>query len=82
MVISGHAHTYERIMRDGIPYFVNGLGGAVRYGFASPEKGSVARYDNGWGAQKATVTDKAVTLEFYNVSGTLVDSYSLPAASR
>ena len=26
-VLSGHAHAYERIERDGIVYFVNGLGG-------------------------------------------------------
>ena len=26
-VLAGHDHVYERIVRDGFPYFVNGLGG-------------------------------------------------------
>ena len=56
VVISGHAHTYERIVRDGIVYFVNGLGGASRYDFATPVTGSVARYSANWGAQKVTVS--------------------------
>ena len=56
-VLSGHAHTYERVERDGIVYFVNGLGGAARYGFGEPVEGSRARYRDDWGAQKVTVTD-------------------------
>jgi tartrate-resistant acid phosphatase type 5 len=32
-VLAGHDHTYERIIRDGIPYFVNGLGGCEIYEF-------------------------------------------------
>ena len=38
-VLSGHAHTYERIQRDGIVHFVNGLGGAERYDFGAPVEG-------------------------------------------
>ena len=76
-VISGHAHTYERIERDGIVYFVNGLGGAARYGFATPVAGSALRYNANWGAQKVTASDTSLALEFYNVNGILVDSYHL-----
>lgn len=79
-VISGHAHTYERVMRNGIVYFVNGLGGAGRYDFTTPVTGSAVRYRSGWGAQKVTVTDARMDFEFYNVNGTLIDSYSLPSA--
>ncbi len=76
IVFSGHSHTYERVMRDGIAYFVNGLGGAARYGFTTPVKGSAARYRSDWGAQKVTVTGKTLDVRFYNVRGKLVDRYT------
>lgn len=76
-VISGHAHTYQRIMRDGIVYFVNGLGGAERYGFTTPVKGTAVRYSNDWGAQKVVASDDALTFKFYNTNGKLIDSHQL-----
>ena len=76
-VISGHAHTYERVMRDGIVYFVNGLGGAPRYGFKRPVAGSKLRFNANWGAQKVTVGKDSLIFEFYDVSGTLRDRYRL-----
>jgi hypothetical protein len=78
-VISGHAHTYERVMHDGIPYFVNGLGGAPRYAFATPVPGSAVRYRSDWGAQMATVTSTTIQFRFYTVSGALKDEFRLTA---
>lgn len=80
VVISGHSHTYERVMRDGIVYFVNGLGGAARHRFAKPMAGSASRYRAGWGAQRVTVTDTVLEFEFRDVAGEVVDSYRLTAA--
>jgi tartrate-resistant acid phosphatase type 5 len=78
VVLSGHAHDYERILNDGMTYFVNGLGGAARYAFAeSPVSGSVIRYDAEWGAQRVTATDTALTFAFYDTRGDLIDSYTL-----
>jgi tartrate-resistant acid phosphatase type 5 len=79
VVLSGHAHDYERIMRDGIVYFVNGLGGASRRGFGTPVAGSTVRYKADWGAQRCTATDDALKFEFYTVHGGLIDSYVLTA---
>jgi hypothetical protein len=79
-VISGHAHDYERIMRDGIVYFVNGLGGARRYSFGSPVAGSAKRYNAEPGAQIVTATDTTLDFGFYNASGQLVDRWRLSAA--
>jgi len=81
VVISGHSHTYERIMRDGVVYFVNGLGGGARYRnrFSTPVRGSAVRYRANWGAQKVTVTDTKLKFAFYDVKGRLVDSYTLEA---
>ncbi len=42
-VLAGHDHAYERIIRDGFPYFVNGLGGASIYPLQAPVPGSRAR---------------------------------------
>lgn len=75
IVLSGHAHTYERVVRDGTVYFVNGLGGATRYGFGAPIKGSRVRYSDEWGAQKVTITDKGLSFEFYCTDGSVKDRY-------
>lgn len=40
IVLSGHDHTYERILRDGIIYFVNGLGGKSKFDFFEIVEGS------------------------------------------
>lgn len=77
-VISGHAHTYERIMRDGIVYFINGLGGAERMDFGTPVAGSATRYSKSWGAQQVTVTQTSLTFTFYNIAGSVIDTYLLP----
>ncbi len=79
VVISGHSHTYERVLRDGIVYFVNGLGGATRYGFGVRAKGSADRYRANWGAQRVTATDKTLTFEFFDVDGDRHDRYRLTA---
>ena len=79
-VLSGHAHQYERVMRDGMPFFVNGLGGASRRRFSKPVDGSVARYWQNWGAQRVTVTDTTLTFQFIDVLGRQVDTFTLSAA--
>ena len=82
-VISGHAHDYERVMRGGIPYFVNGLGGAPRYAFATKHvAGSARRYQADWGAQRVTVTGTTLTFEFYTVTGALKDRFTLVVGAR
>jgi tartrate-resistant acid phosphatase type 5 len=79
VVISGHAHTYERVMRNGIAYLVNGLGGAARYSFGRAVPGSVKRYRANWGAQVATASETTLTFEFRSVGGNRVDRYVLTA---
>ena len=76
VVLSGHAHVYERVARNGIVYFVNGLGGGPRYNFKkAPVAGSKIRYRANWGAQRASVTSSTLDFRFYSVSGKLVDHY-------
>lgn len=79
VVISGHAHDYERVLRDGIVYFVNGLGGAPRYVFGAPIGGSKVRYRANWGAQRAVATSSTLEFQFLSVGGRSVDTYRLTA---
>ena len=82
-VLAGHDHTYERIINpgDGLPYFVNGLGGASRYSFGVPLPGSQVRYNAKDGAMRVNATDERITFEFVDVDGVVIDSYSLADAA-
>ena len=75
--LSGHDHTYERIVLNGFPYFVNGLGGAEIYSFNTPVTGSMLRYNGDHGAMLIEATDTQITFRFYNRTGTLKDEYIL-----
>lgn len=76
-VLAGHDHTYERILRDGIVYFVNGLGGSVRYAVGEPVEGSQVRFDEDFGAMLIDADQQQITFQFITRAGRLVDSYTL-----
>jgi hypothetical protein len=77
-VIAGHDHTYERILFGEFPYFVDGLGGAVRYGFVSPPvEGSQVRYSADHGAMLVEATRTEIEFRFITRDGALIDSYAL-----
>ena len=83
-VLAGHDHTYERIIKGTIPFFVNGLGGASIYNFRTPISGSKLRYNNEYGAMLVDATDSYVNFKFINIDGQLIDSHvigTLPIAS-
>ena len=75
VVLGGHDHTYERLMRDDnsdgkdIPYIVNGTGGRPLYGFplAGFVQGSVYRYNSNFGAMKVIATDETMKLYYYSI---------------
>lgn len=77
-VLSGHQHSYERIQRDGILYFINGLGGRWRvHTFAEPVPGSAVRYNQDFGAMLITAADQCINFSFFNRSEELIDSVTL-----
>jgi 3',5'-cyclic AMP phosphodiesterase CpdA len=79
LVLAGHDHTYERIMKNGFPYVVNGLGGRPLYAFReTPEDGSAVRYNENYGAVFITATTSRLTLTAYSIANVLIDSLSLP----
>ncbi len=63
-VLTGHDHTYERALRGGIPFFVNGLGGQGTYPFGVLTDGSAARYNEHHGAMRITFDEGTAVFEF------------------
>ena len=90
-VLTGHDHTYERIVLDenndgtDLPYFVTGLGGSSIYDFDQPVDGSEVRYNDDYGTMLIQASDTTMTFEFWSIAngGTLIDSYTidLPGAN-
>ena len=83
-VLAGHDHTYERIIKGAIPYFVNGLGGASIYEFRTPIAGSQLRYNADHGAMFVEATNAYINFKFIARTGVTIDSFALgtpPSAS-
>ena len=78
-VVSGHDHTYERLEVDGLPYFVDGLGGAPAYRFGAPLPETKVRWNQKHGALLLTVAPESLTWEFWTWDGERVDRLEQPA---
>jgi tartrate-resistant acid phosphatase type 5 len=76
-VLTGHDHTYERLLVNGIPYFVNGLGGGGIYNFINVLPESQFRYNADYGAMQVTATPANLHFEFYSRTGKLIDQYEV-----
>jgi len=79
VVLSGHDHIYERLFTNGIPYFVNGLGGYETYAL-TPQAlaGSRARFSGDHGALRIDITSSEMSFKFFTRSNVLIDSFALP----
>jgi len=76
VVVTGHSHVYERVIIDGFPYIINGLGGHSKYSFySSPVAESQIRYNANYGALQVKVKPDTLLFRFYSISGDLIDSY-------
>jgi len=76
-VLSGYYHVYERLIVDGIPYFVNGVGGASLSGFGEIDPRSKFRVAGSYGAMLVDATAKQMTFRFVNRDGRVIDEYEL-----
>lgn len=74
-VLTGHNHSYERLLVDGIPHFVNGLGGGAIYEFGEPIPELQFRYNSDYGAMLVQATDTEMQFTFYTRTGALIDTY-------
>jgi tartrate-resistant acid phosphatase type 5 len=79
-VLAGHEHFYERLEKDGVLYFVNGLGGRqIIYRFGDATAGSAARYNQDYGAMLITAGQTCINFSFTNRHSMLIDSHTLAA---
>jgi hypothetical protein len=76
-VLSGHDHIYERLEVDGIPYFVNGLGGGEIYYFTTVLEESQRRYSEDYGAILITADETQIRFEFITRTGEVIDRYEI-----
>jgi tartrate-resistant acid phosphatase type 5 len=76
-VLCGHDHDYERLIIDGFPYFVNGLGGGEIYDFDAPIDGSQVRYNSDYGAMLVTADTVQINFQFITRSGEVIDNYTI-----
>jgi hypothetical protein len=76
-VLSGFYHVYERLLVDGLPYFVNGAGGTWISNYGEIDAHSQFRYREDFGAMLIDATDMRITFRFVNRVGQIVDEYVL-----
>src|SRR5436190_2273988 len=76
-VLSGHDHIYARIHTNGIPYFINGLGGHAIDAFGSTNSAAVSRYRGDYGAMCVEATESNLICQFVRRSNMLVDTLVL-----
>lgn len=78
LVLSAHAHNYERLEVNGLPYIVCGLGGNPKRGFISPAlAGSQYRYSATNGCLWVTARENVLQTSLYSVAGTQIDSLAI-----
>ena len=75
--MAGHDHTYERLLINGVTYFVNGMGGYVKYDFYNIVDGSLSRYNAEYGAIRVEVTDDYLLFQYINRNSELIDQVEL-----
>jgi hypothetical protein len=76
-VLAGHDHVYERLLVDGIPYFINGLGGGPIYYFVQIDPRSQVRYNDDYGAMLVTADETSMIFQFITRKGEVIDTYTL-----
>jgi tartrate-resistant acid phosphatase type 5 len=74
VVMSGHAHVYERLEVDGLPYYVNGLGGASKYLFGTPLPESKFRYNKNYGLMRCEANASYMKLWFVSIDNIGMDT--------
>jgi hypothetical protein len=81
-VLTGHAHTYERIVLQGFPYFINGMGGDYPdpNAFGNPVQGSAVRFSSDNGAMRLDAAADSLVLSFITRAGNTIDRYVLHAS--
>jgi hypothetical protein len=78
-VLAGHHHHYERLDIGGIPYFINGLGGAEIVGLGTTDPNSKVRYNGDYGAMLIDAGTTQMNFKFITRTGAVIDNYTVNA---
>ena len=78
-VFSGHDHDYERLLVNGIPYFVVGNGGNGLESDASALSETKSLKTDVYGALRITVSSDGILYEAFAVPNKVIDSFKGPA---
>ena len=82
-VLAGHDHIYERVLTNGLVYFVNGLGGDSKDNMHFPPvPGSAKRYSADFGALRIDAAENYLLFRFFNWRGTQIDNYRIVPRPR
>ena len=76
VVLAGHDHTYEQLLIDDLPYFVNGLGGKSKYDFGLPLSGSQVRFNDDFGAMIVEVNRTQINIKFVTRDEKTIDVFT------
>lgn len=76
-VLSGHDHTYERLLKGNLPYVVEGLGGRSLYTFGEIVAGSQFQYNSDYGALLVEASDDVMTFQAVTRTGTVLDTFAI-----
>lgn len=78
LILSGHAHFYERLSIGGLTYVVSGLGGYHSVGgFGQTWPGSQIRYDGNQGVLFGDVYKDSLVFKFINVNKNVIDYFRI-----
>lgn len=77
LVLSGHAHVYERSVVNGLTYIVSGLGGASSYPLAEKNAETLVQYNNKYGALFARAEENVLNLKFVTIDNEVIDTLTI-----
>lgn len=76
-IFSGHNHYYERLDVGGLPVFITGAGGQSLRNWGVPVAESLVRFNEDFGALRATVSQSHARFEFITRGGLVIDDVTL-----
>ena len=77
LIMAGHDHYYERLNENGLPVFINGLGGGPIYSFGETAEGSQVRFNEDYGAMLVVCDERRMNFQFITRVGIVVDTFAL-----
>ena len=80
LVLAGHEHNYQRMMRNGVPYLIVGTGGQSLYGVAGSPSGTVASCSC-YGRVVLDLSSTGIAAQFKALDGSVKDSFTKASGS-